>query len=210
MFKNLFTTYENTDPPPIITEDYKRVRDTYNEVFVPLIYGNTDTNNQINQEDITFSDYNLIPKQYNNMSTNTTNTINTPQSSKSNNQIIQYFVDKGLTLNQAKGIYGNLMQESGGNINAVSTDGHNSYGIAQWTGPRKAKLFNKYGTNPSLKDQLDFLWKELNTSEKKALDALIKTSTIEDATKIFMTKFERPNPKYANFNRRLRYAKSIT
>jgi len=27
----------------------------------------------------------------------------------SNNDIVNYFVNKGLTLNQAKGIYGNLM-----------------------------------------------------------------------------------------------------
>lgn len=122
------------------------------------------------------------------------------------NIILNYFIGKGLTPNQAKGIYGNLMQESGGNINALSKDGNNSFGIAQWTGSRKAKLFNKYGVNPSLQDQLDFMWEELNTSEKKALNALMATSTVEDATKSFMSEFERPNTKYANFSRRLQYA----
>ena len=53
--------------------------------------------------------------------------------------IINYFVNKGLTRIQAKGIYGNLMQESGGNIQAISSDGYDSYGLAQWTGPRKQK-----------------------------------------------------------------------
>ena len=221
MFRDLFTTYYDTDPPPIITEDYKRVRDTYNKVFLPIIQGNT--NNQNNQDNITFSDYNSLSEQYNMLSnaTNATNisqsskqynnmpTSNTFQSSKSGNQIVQYFVNKGLTLNQAKGIYGNLMQESGGNIRAVSNDGHYSFGLAQWTGNRKTKLFNKYGTNPSIINQLDFIWEELNTSEKKALNALKQTTTIEDATRVFMTKFERPNPKYANFNRRLNFAKSV-
>ena len=32
------------------------------------------------------------------------------------------------------------------------------------------------------------------------------TSTVEDATKSFMSEFERPNTKYANFSRRLQYA----
>ena len=35
------------------------------------------------------------------------NYMDTPYSS---NDIVQYFMDKGLTKNQAKGIYGNLMQ----------------------------------------------------------------------------------------------------
>nr|DAK96747.1 MAG TPA: Morphogenesis protein 1 wall, phi29, hydrolase, infection [Bacteriophage sp.] len=39
-------------------------------------------------------------------------------------------MNKGLTKNQAKGIYGNIMYESGGKHNIVSRDGHNSYGLA--------------------------------------------------------------------------------
>lgn len=197
MFRNLFSTYENTDPPPIITQDYKMVKDTYENYIEPLVY---NLSNLDNKDNVTFSQYQPYLENQN-LSMYMENNI-----SKSNNQIVQYFVDKGLTLNQAKGIYGNLMQESGGNIKAVSTDGYNSYGIAQWTGHRKTRLFNKYGANPSIQNQLDFLWEELNTSEKKALDALKQTKTVEDATKVFMTKFERPNPKYANFNRRLQYA----
>lgn len=126
----------------------------------------------------------------------------------SGNYIINYFMDKGLTENQARGIYGNIMQESGGNINATSQDGHNSFGLAQWTGDRKQKLFQMYGRQPSVKQQLDFLWWELNNTERGALNALLQTNSIYDATKVFMNKFERPNPKYANLERRLRYANS--
>ena len=50
------------------------------------------------------------------------------------------------------------MQESGGNITAMSKDGHNSYGLAQWTGERKTRLFNRYGTKPTFEQQLNFLW----------------------------------------------------
>ena len=123
--------------------------------------------------------------------------------------IINYFINKGLTRIQAKGIYGNLMQESGGNIQAISSDGHDSYGLAQWTGPRKQKLFEMYGPNPTIEQQLDFLWWELNNTHKDALRALKQAKTVYDATKIFMDKFERPHRDYANFNRRLKYAHSI-
>lgn len=124
-------------------------------------------------------------------------------------QIVNFFMNKGLTKNQAKGIYGNIMQESGGKHNIVSRDGHNSYGLAQWTGTRKARLFSKYGTNPTVNQQLEYLWSELNSTEKGALNALRNTSTVEDATKVFMQKFERPANWAANFKNRLKHANSV-
>ena len=129
----------------------------------------------------------------------------TPTSS----QIVNFFMNKGLTKNQAKGIYGNIMQESGGKHNIVSRDGHNSYGLAQWTGTRKARLFSKYGTNPTVNQQLEYLWDELNSTEKGALNALRNTSTVADATKVFMQKFERPANWAANFKNRLKHANSV-
>lgn len=284
-FSKYFVTYEQTDPPPIITDDYKEVKDSYDNYFIPLL--NTQSTDILNGEiklenpiraveaarQLIGTDFNqdsskLVQYAYNqvgiNIPTNTSNIGDRVSSlrniqpgdliySKSNdvemvskvqdnqiytiqsnnnrvveaplenkrikdirrvsnnpsNYIVQYFVNKGLTLNQAKGIYGNLMQESGGNIKAISGDGHNSYGIAQWTGKRKYKLFNMYGNNPSLDNQLDFLWWELNNTEKASLEALKNTNTIDEATRVFMRKFERPDPKYANFNRRLKYAKNV-
>ena len=125
------------------------------------------------------------------------------------NQIVNFLMNKGLTKNQAKGIYGNIMQESGGKHNIVSRDGHNSYGLAQWTGTRKARLFSKYGTNPTVNQQLEYLWDELNSTEKSALTALRNTTTVEDATKVFMQKFERPANWAANFKNRLKHANSV-
>lgn len=144
--------------------------------------------------------------------TNTSNitTIRRITSTNSNNYIIDYFMKKGLTRNQAKGIYGNIMQESTGDIAAVSKDGHNSYGLAQWTGERKQRLFNMFGTNPTAKQQLDFLWWELNNTHKDALVSLKETTTVSDATRVFMNQFERPHKDYANFSRRLRLANSIS
>lgn len=129
--------------------------------------------------------------------------------SKPNNYIVQYFINKGLTKNQAKGIYGNIMQESNGNTRAKSQDGHGSFGLAQWTGDRKKRLFQRYGQNPTAMQQLDFLWWELNNTHRDALESLKRTTTTWDATKVFMDKFERPHKNYANFNRRLKYANSV-
>lgn len=136
--------------------------------------------------------------------------VDNQSNSQSNNYIISYFTQKGLTKNQAKGIYGNIMQESGGNIRARSSDGHGSYGLAQWTGERKKRLFSMYGTNPTTQQQLDFLWWELNNTHKDALESLKRTSTVTDATRVFMNKFEKPHKNYAAFNRRLNYANSVT
>lgn len=131
-------------------------------------------------------------------------------SESSSNDIVQFFINKGLTKAQAKGIYGNLMQESNGKLDILSRDGHNSYGLAQWTGPRKARLLSLYGNRPNKQQQLEFIWTELNSTHKNALKALQNSQTVEEATKVFMDKFEKPAAYAANFKARLRYANSIS
>lgn len=133
-----------------------------------------------------------------------------PTEQTSSNDIVNFFVNKGLTKEQAKGIYGNLMQESNGKLDALSSDGHNSYGLAQWTGSRKVRLFNKYGNHPTKQQQLEFIWDELNSTHKDALKALQNTTTVDQATKAFMDKFEKPASWAANLKARLRYANSIS
>lgn len=137
-------------------------------------------------------------------------TIRRIMNSNPDNYIVDYFMKKGLTRNQAKGIYGNIMQESNGDLTAVSSDGYNSYGLAQWTGERKQRLFNMFGANPTAKQQLDFIWWELNNTHKNALASLKGTTSVSDATRVFMDQFEKPHKNYANFSRRLRFADSIS
>lgn len=161
---------------------------------------NLDRIQSRNQKKEGFAGWNLLEQNTQEISDD-----RTPTSS----QIVNFFMNKGLTKNQAKGIYGNIMQESGGKHNIVSRDGHNSYGLAQWTGTRKARLFSKYGTNPTVNQQLEYLWDELNSTEKNALNALRNTNTVEDATKVFMQKFERPANWAANFKNRLKHANSV-
>lgn len=109
-------------------------------------------------------------------------------------QAFAYFVQKGLSADQAAGIVGNLMKESGGNtlkLDPKITNPIGAYGIAQWLGGRKDKLkaLPKYDT---VQVQLDYLWSELTGGYKKSVLDPIKTADRGGATRIFLEKFEIP------------------
>lgn len=124
---------------------------------------------------------------------------------------ISFFESKGLQKHQAAGIVGNLIQESNLNTSVIGDKG-TSYGIAQWRGDRRTGLTSfakELGTDISdFKTQLEYVWKELNSSHKSALNKLLKSKNSDEATIAFMRDFERPNEKYANLSARLKYAKS--
>ncbi|MEQ6355269.1 phage tail tape measure protein [Lysinibacillus sp. M3] len=98
-------------------------------------------------------------------------------SSASSQQAIvwNYFKNKGLNDNAIAGLMGNIQQESSFNSSLVNKSTGAS-GIFQWLGGRKnglqdyAKSIGKSWTD--LQVQLDYAWKELNGSEKKALASL--------------------------------------
>lgn len=129
----------------------------------------------------------------------------------------QYFLNKKdkngkliLTPEQVSGIVGNLMQESNMNPSIVNKSS-GAFGLAQWLGPRKKKLFQRYGTNPTFEQQLDFIWDELNTSEISAFKHLLNTKTSDEAADSIMNMFERPSKKERNESegKRRNNAKSI-
>ena len=111
--------------------------------------------------------------------------------------IMNYLQNKGLSKEQAAGITGNLYEESGFNTKTIG-DTHlstPSEGLAQWREGRlnNLKTFAK-SKNSDYKDlntQLDFLWNELNTSEKGALSHLKTTNNPVQAAQSFANKFER-------------------
>lgn len=119
--------------------------------------------------------------------------------------VLNFFINKGLSENQARGILGNLMQESRGN-HTVTNKTSGAFGLAQWLGPRKQKLIAKYGNNPTVEQQLNFIWEELNTTESKALQKLLNTNTIADATRAFATNFERGAAHEMVMNKRIKFA----
>lgn len=115
-----------------------------------------------------------------------------------------------LTDYQIAGIVGNLIGESKLNAKAVNpTSG--AFGYAQWLGDRKKKLFAKYGNNPTEEQQLEFIWEELNTSERRAFEELLQTKTVDGAINSFMRHFERPSKKEmaSSISARLKYGRSL-
>lgn len=130
---------------------------------------------------------------------------------------------------QVSGILGNIMAEAGPsipnvNIDVVDSNGLRSHGICQWNGPRRTALFRSAGNErPSLEQQVDFLWKEMNvpgSQENKALQEVLRANTVEDAVAGFL-RFERPkgvwipsgggrvNRSDPKFSQRVKYAYQI-
>jgi len=111
------------------------------------------------------------------------------------NEVIKFLVGKGLTESQAAGVAGNLHHESGINPTVKPGDKGTSFGIAQWHKERGEKMKswtkqNGHDSN-SLKGQLEYLWWELNNTEKKALSKLKETDDPKDAAFMFAKYFER-------------------
>ena len=122
---------------------------------------------------------------------------------------LEFFQSKGLSAFQAAGIVGNLIHESGLNT-TIKGDGGKAFGIAQWHPDRQKglkELAKLRGTDISDFDtQLEYVWQELNSTEKKALDKLLNSKNTQEATMAFMS-YERPgNPQ---FQKRLGYANGL-
>lgn len=119
--------------------------------------------------------------------------------------------DFGFTAEQASGIVGNFMHESGGahlppDINENTSTGAppkfvGGYGWAQWTGGRQ-KSFIKFAVdngfmasqNEHATDAANYAYLKhelINTSEKTAVDKVKATSTTDDSTTAFEKAFER-------------------
>jgi hypothetical protein len=93
----------------------------------------------------------------------------------------------GLTEAQAAGIAGNIWVESKFNPRATG-DGGAAHGIAQWH-PNRRKGINMLNT--SFDDQVTYMINELKSKEKKALYALRKAQTPEQAAEIVDKLYER-------------------
>lgn len=210
-FKVPFTTFEKVDiPENDVIHDYLNNYFNSSESLMNDIpsYRNTNTTNN-NSENSNFI-YNN--PEYNNTKINTSSDNSSTKSTvvKDPSSAIQFFKSKGLTTEQAKGIIGNLYQESRFNTSAVGDRGK-SFGLAQWRDSRLQGLINfanKKGTKKEdLQTQLEYIWEELNTTEKAALRALKSASNVEQATTVFMKYYERPGtPKLEN---RINFAKSL-
>jgi Phage tail lysozyme len=80
-----------------------------------------------------------------------------------NGQIITYLHRAGLTDAQARGVAAGIHAESRGDPTAFNPagGGKGAFGIGQWRGARLDRLRERYGPNPSLEQQVEFLVGEL-------------------------------------------------
>ena len=125
-------------------------------------------------------------------------------------QVWNFFAGKGLKPHQIAGIMGNVSAESGFNPLAVG-DGGNAFGLFQHNdrGPKLLQHLGGRGNLGDIQGQLEFVWKELQTSEAASLARLKAATNVREATGAFVG-FERPrgysvaNPEGSlHFDRRL-------
>lgn len=88
----------------------------------------------------------------------------------------EFFIRNGLTPHEAAAITGNFAIESGDwkYINRFGDVDGKSYGLAQWRGdrlsnPQKTGLFDRFGRNPTLDQQLQFALDEYNSNYKNRM-----------------------------------------
>lgn len=114
-------------------------------------------------------------------------------------KVVSGLIARGVPPHVAIGLTGNLSVESNGltlDINEISPlvpGSRGGFGLAQWTGPRRRQFERFAGQNTADFDtQLDFLVHELNTTERRARDALYATKTADEAARVTSKRFLRP------------------
>lgn len=107
----------------------------------------------------------------------------------------QRLIEVGIPAHVTAGIIANFAHESGGDPEAVGDNG-SSIGLPQWHAERATAFMDfaeKHGL--SVKDpgvQIDYVLRELATSERGALEELAKTTSPAQAADVFQRRFERP------------------
>jgi hypothetical protein len=111
-------------------------------------------------------------------------------------QVIDFYVGKGLPEFAARGIARRWNVESGIKPDAYNPagGGMGAYGGAQWRGPRLKALLERPDAH-TLQGQLEHSWEELQGPEKKTLDALKKAKTEQQAYETWTSLYERPGPR---------------
>ena len=105
-------------------------------------------------------------------------------------QMTEYLKSQGLTHEQARGVTAGAVAESRLDPNTVNpTSG--AFGIGQWLGSRKKELFRRYGPNPTMQQQLEFLAWELKGGDHGGKHVLGAGSS-QEALHAYITKFMRP------------------
>ncbi len=129
-----------------------------------------------------------------------------------------FFIANGFTPIQAAAMVGNFQVESTVDmVTDIKSGGdEESYGIAQWNSAAAAGnrfgLLQEFASDlgrdwRDLEVQLRFVIHELNNYPYFGLGALRASQTIEEATEVFMLKYERPSEQFLDL--RIKRAKDI-
>ena len=148
--------------------------------------------------------------------------ITSEQAKQNAISMVNFLMGKGLTKEQALGIAGNLMAESGFNPNAIGDRG-TSGGFAQWhdVSPGKGRFTNlqnfakargRHWTDPEV--QAEFMWHELTEGGYgNVLSKIRGASSSEEAARIWGRYFEgfrgSDNSANAEYSKRIAYANSL-
>lgn len=131
-------------------------------------------------------------------------------------QAMNYFMSQGMTKEQAAGIVGNLMQESGAGLdpNAKNESGHR--GIAQWDANRWGnfeKWAKKKGLDVNTREaQLQWIMEEMKTGDGGlGIERFKKTKTADEAAALFLSDYERSGEKAgsAGYENRMKNARNL-
>lgn len=104
--------------------------------------------------------------------------------------IESYLQRGGVSAPVARGTAAALFGESRFDPGAVNPQS-GAFGIAQWLGPRKKALFARYGSRPTLDQQLDFLLSELRGGDRGGASVLQQKTEVA-ALVAAVTHFLRP------------------
>jgi hypothetical protein len=106
------------------------------------------------------------------------------------NEVYSYLKGQGIPEHVAAGAAAGVHAESASN-GAARNPSSGAFGIGQWLGPRKRELFKRYGPNPTLTQQLEFLAYELKGGDHGGA-AVLGAKSKEEALERYITKFMRP------------------
>jgi hypothetical protein len=109
------------------------------------------------------------------------------------NDVYQFFRSKGAPDHVARGIAAGVHAESRSDHAVRGGYKGRAVGLGQWLGPRRAKLLERYGPNPSRQQQLEFMWEELQGGDPggRAVLGAGDDAAVLDA---YIRKFMRPAP----------------
>ena len=135
--------------------------------------------------------------------------------SSGQDQAMNYFMSQGMSKEQAAGIVGNLMQESGAGLDPKANNGTHR-GIAQWDANRWAgfeKFAKQKGLDVNTREaQLQWIMEEMRTgSGGLGIKRFKQTKTAEEAAALFLTDYERSGekPGQHGYDNRLKNARAL-